>query len=65
MTTNLSELVNSMFKSIRSFGSNFFAIKGRQTHAMINFGSQYSEAKVAYETMNSDQQESTMHIVNE
>jgi len=71
MTTNLSESVNSMFKNTRHLSvsllveevyfktAQLFAIRGQQTQAMINFGSQYSE--VVSEVMNNDQQESNTH----
>ncbi|KAL5180887.1 hypothetical protein HKD37_01G001937 [Glycine soja] len=75
MTTNLSESVNSMFKNTRHLlvsslveetyfkTAQLFANRGRQTQAMINSGSQYSE--VVFDAMNSGQQESNTHIVNE
>ena len=73
MTTNFSESVNSMFKSTRyllvsSLVEYFkiakcFIVRGRQTQSMINSSSQYSE--VVSKAMNSDQQESNTHIVNE
>ncbi|KAL5128520.1 hypothetical protein HKD37_14G040752 [Glycine soja] len=75
MTTNLSESVNSMLKNTRHLSvsslveetyfkiAKLFAIRGRQTQAMINFGSQYS--KVVSDAMNSDQQESNTHIIIE
>ncbi|KAH1247017.1 hypothetical protein GmHk_06G017001 [Glycine max] len=56
MTTNLSE--STYFKT-----AQLFAIRYRQTQAMINSGSQYSE--VLSDAMNSGQQESNTHIVNE
>ena len=55
MTTNLSEFVNLMLKNTRHLSmsslveetyfkaAQLFAIRGRQTQAMINSGSQYSE----------------------
>ena len=75
MTTNLSESVNSMFKNTRHLPvsslveetyfktAQLFANRGRQTQAMINSGSQYSE--VVFDAINSGQQESNTHIVNE
>ena len=76
MTTNLSESVNySMFKNTRHLSvsslveetyfktTQLFANRGRQTLAMINSGSLYSE--VVFDAMNSSQQESNTHIVNE
>ena len=72
---NLSELLNSMFKSTRYLSvsslieetyfktAKRFAIRGQQTQAMINSYSQCFE--VVSEAMNSGQQESNMHIVNE
>ncbi|KAH1259563.1 hypothetical protein GmHk_03G008993 [Glycine max] len=75
MTTNLSESVNSMLKNTRHLSvsslveetyfktAQLFANRGRQTQAMINSGSQYSE--VVFDAINSDQQESNTHIVNE
>ena len=43
--------------------AQLFAIRGRQTQAMINPGSQYSE--VVFDAMNNGQQESNTHIENE
>ncbi|KAH1233090.1 hypothetical protein GmHk_09G025609 [Glycine max] len=67
MTTNLSESVNSMFKNTRHLSvsslAQLVANRGRQTQAMINSGSQYSE--VVFDAMNSGQQEFNTHIVNE
>ena len=75
MTTNLSESVNSMFKATRYLPvsslveetyfktAKLFAIRGRQTQAMINSGSQYSE--VVSEVINNAQEESNTHIINE
>ncbi|XP_028248379.1 uncharacterized protein LOC114425638 [Glycine soja] len=75
MTTNLSESVNSMFKNTRHLSvsslveetyfksTQLVANRGRQTQAMINSGSQYSE--VVFDAMNSGQQEFNTHIVNE
>ncbi|XP_028201792.1 uncharacterized protein LOC114385968 [Glycine soja] len=75
MTTNLSEFVNSMFKNTRHLSvsslveetyfktTQLFANRSRQTQAMINSGSQYSE--VVFDAMNSSQQQSNTHIVNE
>ncbi|KAL5133218.1 hypothetical protein HKD37_03G006581 [Glycine soja] len=72
MTTNLSEYVNSMLKNIRHLPvsslveetyfktAQLFANRGRQTQAMINSGSQYSE--IVFDAMNSGQQESNIHI---
>ena len=65
MTTNLSESVNSMLKNIRHLPvsslieethfktAQLFAIRGQQTHAMINSDSQYCE--VISEAMNNGQ----------
>ncbi|KAH1226239.1 hypothetical protein GmHk_11G032949 [Glycine max] len=75
MNTNLSKSINSMFKNTRHLPvsslveetyfktAQLFANRGRQTHTMINFGSQYSE--VVFDAMNSGQQESNSHIINE
>jgi len=76
MATNLSESVNSMLKNTRHMSvsslvektyfktAQLFANRGRrQTQVMINSGSQYSE--VVFDVMNSGQQESNTHIVNE
>jgi len=74
MTTNLSELVNSMFKGIKYLlvsllvektyfkTTKLFAIRDRQTQTMIKFGSYYFE--VVSKAMNSGQQETNTHIVN-
>jgi len=63
MTTNLFEFVNSMFKNTRHLSmsslveemyfktAQLFVIRGRQTKAMINYSSQYSE--VVSKAMNS------------
>ena len=75
MNTNQSESINSMLKNTRHLPvlslveetyfkiAQLFTIRGGQTQAMINSGSQYSE--VVFEAMNSGQQESNTHIVNE
>ncbi|KAL5154277.1 hypothetical protein HKD37_19G053666 [Glycine soja] len=75
MTKNLSESVNPMFKNTRHLlvsslveetyfkTAQLFANRGRQTQAMINSGSQYYE--VVFDAINSGQQESNTHIVNE
>ncbi|KAH1210201.1 hypothetical protein GmHk_15G044568 [Glycine max] len=75
MTTNLFESVNFMLKNTRHLlvsslveetyfkTAQLFAIRGQQTQAMINSYSQYS--KVVSDAMNSGQQESNTHIVNE
>jgi len=56
---SVSSLVEEMYFKI----AQLFAIRGRQTQTMINSGSQYSE--VVFDAMNSGQQESNTHIVNE
>ena len=75
ITTNLFESINSMLKNTRHLlvsslveetyfmTAQLFAIRGRQTQAMINSDSRYSE--VVSKAMNNSQQESNTHIVNE
>jgi len=55
--------VSSLVEETYFKTTQLFANRGRQTLAMINSGSLYSE--VVFDAMNSSQQESNTHIVNE
>jgi len=55
--------VSSLVEETHFKTAQLFANRSRQTQAMINSDSQYSE--VVFDVMNNSQQQSNTHVVNE